>query len=45
MLETDAMVTRFISVYDKLNQAMEGIPYKEIGISEEVTEQVIRSTC
>ncbi|XP_024983350.1 U-box domain-containing protein 15-like [Cynara cardunculus var. scolymus] len=40
VLETDAMVTRFISVYDKLNQAVEGIPYKEIGISEEVTEQV-----
>ncbi|PWA40284.1 zinc finger, RING/FYVE/PHD-type, Armadillo-type fold protein [Artemisia annua] len=40
ILEADAMVTRFHSVYDKLNHAMDGFPYKEIGISEEVNEQV-----
>lgn len=38
------MVTRFHTVYDKLNQAMDGFPYKEIGISEEVKEQVIPIT-
>lgn len=40
VLEAEAMVTRFHAVYDKLNQAMDGFPYKEIGISEEVKEQV-----
>nr|GEU45680.1 U-box domain-containing protein 15 [Tanacetum cinerariifolium] len=40
ILEADAMVTRFHTVYDKLNHAMDGFPYKEIGISEEVNEQV-----
>ncbi|CAI9266134.1 unnamed protein product [Lactuca saligna] len=40
VLETDAMLSRFNSVYDKLNHAMDGFPYKEIGISEEVKEQV-----
>lgn len=35
------MVTRFNTVYDRMNQAMDGFPYKEIGISEEGTEQVI----
>ncbi|KAI3797059.1 hypothetical protein L1987_39749 [Smallanthus sonchifolius] len=40
VLEAEAMVTRFNTVYDKLNQAMDGFPYKEIGISEEVKEQV-----
>ncbi|XP_071702897.1 U-box domain-containing protein 15-like [Rutidosis leptorrhynchoides] len=40
VLEAEAMVTRFNTVYDRMNQAMEGFPYKEIGISEEVKEQV-----
>ncbi|PWA40285.1 Aminotransferase-like mobile domain-containing protein [Artemisia annua] len=40
ILEADAMVTRFHSVYDKLNHAMDGFPYKEIGISEEVNEEL-----
>lgn len=31
---------RFHSVYEKLNQALDGMPYTEIGISEEVKEQV-----
>lgn len=38
------MLSRFNSVYDKLNHAMDGFPYKEIGISEEVKEQVICSS-
>ncbi|KAL8202116.1 hypothetical protein R6Q57_011263 [Mikania cordata] len=40
ILEAEAMVNRFNSVYDKLNRAMDGFPYQEIGISEEVKEQV-----
>nr|XP_043634931.1 U-box domain-containing protein 15-like [Erigeron canadensis] len=40
VLEAEAMVTRFHTVYDKMIQAMDGFPYKEIGISEEVNEQI-----
>ncbi|GJS74597.1 T-complex protein 1 subunit theta [Tanacetum coccineum] len=40
ILEADAMVTKFHTIYDKLNHAINGFPYKEIGISEEVNEQV-----
>ncbi|KAM0014671.1 putative adaptor protein Cbl domain superfamily [Helianthus debilis subsp. tardiflorus] len=40
VLEADAMVTRFNTVYDKLSQATDGFPYEEIGISEEVKEQL-----
>ncbi|KAF6173899.1 hypothetical protein GIB67_039850 [Kingdonia uniflora] len=31
---------RFYIVYDKLNQALDGMPYDELGISDEVKEQV-----
>jgi hypothetical protein len=33
-------MSRFHAVYDKLNQALEGMPYDELGISVEVKEQV-----
>ncbi|KAF2302518.1 hypothetical protein GH714_036674 [Hevea brasiliensis] len=39
-LEFDAVMGRFHAVYDKLNQAMDAIPYDEFGISVEVKEQV-----
>lgn len=32
---------RFHAVYDKLSQALDDLPYNELGISIEVTEQVI----
>lgn len=32
---------RFYAVYDKLNQALDEMPYDELGISVEVKEQVI----
>jgi hypothetical protein len=38
-------MSRFHAVYDKLNQALEGMPYDELGISVEVKEQVNSSTC
>lgn len=34
-------MSRFHAVYDKLNQALDGLPYDEVGISVEVKEQVI----
>lgn len=39
-LESEDVMIRFHSVYEKLNQALDGMPYAEIGISEEVKEQV-----
>ncbi|KAF5934897.1 hypothetical protein HYC85_026026 [Camellia sinensis] len=39
-LGSEDFMIRFHSVYEKLNQALEGIPYTEIGISEKVKEQV-----
>ncbi|XP_057966320.1 U-box domain-containing protein 15 [Malania oleifera] len=39
-LESEAVMIRFHAVYDKLNQALDDIPYDEIGISVEVKEQV-----
>jgi hypothetical protein len=33
-------MSRFHAVYDKLNQALDGMPYDELGISVEVKEQV-----
>lgn len=32
---------RFHGVYDKLYQALDDVPYEELGISVEVKEQVI----
>ncbi|XP_057769122.1 U-box domain-containing protein 15-like isoform X2 [Salvia miltiorrhiza] len=39
-LESDAVMSRFHQVYDKINQALNGVPYEKLGISEEVKEQV-----
>lgn len=39
-LEGDAVMSRFHCVYDKLNEALDGLMYEELGISEEVQEQV-----
>ncbi|XVF00768.1 hypothetical protein REPUB_Repub04eG0029800 [Reevesia pubescens] len=39
-MESDAVMCRFHAVYDKLNQALDGIPYDELGVSVEVKEQV-----
>lgn len=39
-LESEAVMSRFHAVYDKLNLALEGMPYDELGISVEVKEQV-----
>ncbi|KAM7470980.1 hypothetical protein LguiA_009163 [Lonicera macranthoides] len=38
--ESEAVVSRFHAVYDKLNEALDHMPYEELGISEEVKEQV-----
>ncbi|CAL5321546.1 unnamed protein product [Camellia sinensis] len=38
--ESEAVMSRFHGVYDKLNQALDGMPYEKLGISEEVKEQV-----
>lgn len=34
-------MVRFRSVYEKISQALEEIPYDQLGVSEEVKEQVI----
>ncbi|KAK6946527.1 Armadillo [Dillenia turbinata] len=39
-LESEAIMCRFHAVYDKLYQALDALPYDELGISEEVKEQV-----
>ncbi|XP_076942236.1 U-box domain-containing protein 15-like [Bidens hawaiensis] len=39
-LEGDAVMCRFHNVYDKLNEALDGLMYEELGISEEVQEQI-----
>lgn len=36
------MLGRFRAVYEKMNLALDGMPYSEIGISDEVKEQVIK---
>lgn len=38
--ESEAIMSRFYVGYDKLNHAMEEVPCEELGISEEVKEQV-----
>ena len=40
MLESEAVMGRFYTVYDKLNQVLDEMPYEELGISVEVKEQV-----
>ncbi|CAN6481090.1 unnamed protein product [Victoria cruziana] len=39
-LDGEGIATRFRTVYEKLNGALEAIPYGELGISDEVKEQV-----
>lgn len=39
-LESEAVMSRFHEVYDKINQALNELPYENLGISEEVKEQV-----
>ncbi|URD96159.1 U-box domain-containing protein 15 [Musa troglodytarum] len=39
-LEGEAVMVRFHMVYEKLNHALDGMPYEELGISDEVKEQV-----
>ncbi|KAK3038844.1 hypothetical protein RJ639_028566 [Escallonia herrerae] len=39
-LESEAVMVRFHSVYEKVSQALDGMPYDELGISDEVKEQV-----
>ncbi|KAL6214150.1 hypothetical protein ACLB2K_013588 [Fragaria x ananassa] len=39
-LESEAVMVRFHAVYDILSQALEDFPYVELGISDEVKEQV-----
>ncbi|KAK9270022.1 hypothetical protein L1049_025595 [Liquidambar formosana] len=36
----DEVMVRFHAVYDKLSQALDGFPYDELGISDEVKEQI-----
>uniref|UniRef100_A0A453TAV6 RING-type E3 ubiquitin transferase n=1 Tax=Aegilops tauschii subsp. strangulata TaxID=200361 RepID=A0A453TAV6_AEGTS len=37
-LEAEAVQGRFRAVYEKINQALDGMPYSEIGISDEVKD-------
>ncbi|KAH0684969.1 hypothetical protein KY285_021706 [Solanum tuberosum] len=39
-LESEAVIRRFHSVYEKLSQTLDGMPYEELGISDEEKEQV-----
>nr|BAK07679.1 predicted protein [Hordeum vulgare subsp. vulgare] len=39
-LESEAVQGRFRAVYEKVNLALDGMPYSDIGISDEVKEQV-----
>ncbi|KAK4434123.1 U-box domain-containing protein 15 [Sesamum alatum] len=39
-LETEAMMVRLHGVYEKISQALEGMPYEELGVPEEEKEQV-----
>ncbi|CAK9315474.1 unnamed protein product [Citrullus colocynthis] len=38
--ENEAVMARFHGVYDKLKEALDGIPYDELGVSVELKEQV-----
>ncbi|XP_027352897.1 U-box domain-containing protein 15 [Abrus precatorius] len=39
-MECESVMIRFQSVYDKLSQAFDGVPCDELGISDEVKEQL-----
>ena len=43
-LESEAVLARFQAVYENMNLALDGMPYSEIGISDEVKEQVTKSS-
>ena len=43
-LESEAVLGRFRAVYEKMNSALDGMPYAELDISDEVTEQVSASS-
>jgi hypothetical protein len=34
------VLTKFRNVYEKMHSALDGMPYDELGISDEVKEQV-----
>ncbi|KAG6570980.1 U-box domain-containing protein 15 [Cucurbita argyrosperma subsp. argyrosperma] len=38
--DNEAVMARFHAVYDKLKEALDGIPYDELGVSVELKEQV-----
>ncbi|OVA00605.1 Armadillo [Macleaya cordata] len=38
--ENEAIMVRFHGAYDKINQALDGMPFEELEISDEVKEQV-----
>ncbi|KAK6939078.1 Armadillo [Dillenia turbinata] len=40
-LESEAIMVRFHAVHDKLAQALDGLPFDEIGVSDEVKEQLL----
>lgn len=39
-LESEAVMGRFHIVYEMIKQALDGMPYDQLGISDEVKEQV-----
>lgn len=39
-LENEAVLTKFRNVYEKMHGALDGMPYDELAISDEVKEQV-----
>ena len=39
-LENEAVMARFHRANEKLSQALEDLPYEELGVSEEVKEEV-----
>jgi hypothetical protein len=43
-LESEAVLGRFHIVYEKMNSALDGMPYEELGMSDEVMEQVSASS-
>lgn len=40
VLESETVAIKFHAVYEKLNRALSGMPYHELGITDEVKEQV-----
>lgn len=39
-MESEGVMIKFQKVYEKLSQAFDGVPCEELGISDEVKEQV-----